>query len=123
VIDLDRLSKREAYEEGFADGRGSVDLIRSGILSTEFWIIGATTFFAMAVGGYAVLHPEIELERVLGVLAAVVAVAWRYTTSRTDLKKTAAEAGTTTIKTPAASLASADALVAARSNGQRWTGR
>lgn len=69
--------------------------------STEFAVTAVTTLFAIWVGYRLVVYPDLEVERALQAVGAVVAVAWLYVSKRTDLKKTAAEAGTTTIKTPA----------------------
>lgn len=72
----------------------------SGWHTTEFLITAATTAFSMWVGYRVIVDPELDLNRALGALAAVVGVAWYYVKMRTEVKKASAEAGTTTIKTP-----------------------
>ena len=75
-----------------------------------------TTIFTMWVGYRMITDPELDLQRAIAAVTGVVTVAWYYVNRRTDLKKTAAEAGTTTIKTPAGAVA--DAVTLAR-NGRR----
>lgn len=95
----------EAYARGEAAGRAAAaapsDPLARTWTSTEFVVTAVTTLFAIWVGYRLVAYPDLEVERALQAVGAVVAVAWLYVSKRTDLKKTAAEAGTTTIKTPA----------------------
>jgi hypothetical protein len=72
----------------------------SGWRATEFFITAATTAFAMWVGYRVIIDPELDLQRAIAAVTGVVTVAWFYITKRTELKKVAADAGTTTIKTP-----------------------
>jgi hypothetical protein len=108
-------TERQAYEAGLAQGRSvtvmpaaSVPItvsppaeVRSGWQSSEFWIIAATTLYSMWVGYMLIIDSTLELQRGLTVIAAVLGAAWFYTNKRTEVKKDAAEAGTTTIKMPA----------------------
>jgi hypothetical protein len=68
--------------------------------STEFAVTAVTTTFSMWVGYRIIIDPELDLQRAIAAVSGVVAVAWYYVKMRSDLKKVAAEAGTTTIKTP-----------------------
>ena len=110
AADLDRLTKREAYEAGLKEGRASVVTpapvvvpveVKSGWHSSEFWIVAATTLYSMWVGYMLIIDPNLDLERGGAVIAAVLGAAWYYTSKRVEVKKDAAEAGTTTIKLPA----------------------
>ena len=81
----------------------AVEVIRSpysGWRSTEFLITAVTTAFSMWVGYRVIIDPELDLQRAIAAVSGVVAVAYYYINRRTELKKVAAEAGTTTIKTP-----------------------
>jgi hypothetical protein len=113
--DLDRLTKPEIWDLAFEAGRAqaSVAAVESkpptslepsaGWRSTEFVVTAATTIFAMWVGYRIIVDHELDLQRAIAAVTGVVTVAWYYVNRRTDLKKTAVEAGQTSIKTPAGS--------------------
>lgn len=95
MVDLDRLTKREAYAAGVAEGRAAsrspAESSKPGYQTSEFWLTLMTTIFSMWVGYRLVVNPELDLERGGAVIAAVLGAAWFYTTKRSEVKK--AEAG------------------------------
>ena len=106
----DRWSARERdfYAAGIVEGEQRTKPADSGLFagrgltSAEFLVTAWTTGFSTWVGYHVVMNPELDLQRAGTAVAANVAVAWYYLNKRTELKKAAAEAGTTTIKSPGA---------------------
>lgn len=129
--DLDRMTKPEIWRAGLEAGRAEATAQEPGtpatdgglffgrsLTSTEFLVTAWTTAFSTWVGYHVIMNPELDLQRAGTAVAANVGVAWYYMNKRTEQKKDAAEAGTTTIKTPAGAVA--DAVTLAR-NGRLRT--
>jgi hypothetical protein len=91
--DLDRLSKREAYQAGLEDGaaahqsnEAAAVALKPGWMTSEFWLTVATVAFATWVGVQMVLDPELDLERGAAIVGLVVAAAWKYQDVRKTVK-------------------------------------
>lgn len=96
--DLDRLTKREAYEMGLQAGiamrqtdEAAAAALKPGWKTSEWWLTCATVAFAIWVGVQMVLDPQLDLERGAAIVGLVVAAAWKYQDVRKVVKVDAAK--------------------------------